>query len=403
MEAVLFSNIPKKEKKEESQSIAPARPESPTHLLALERKSAIRQDFAMKQLERNDVSDPETTAPFPHNDDSDSENREETTSLLEEDVTSLDSNIVEKPNADRDGQERAQEELPLASAASQNSEPMPLESDAATIIAPFPSLPDTEALPEKKKKRRPPHAQAVPVIEQLESQAALEALAADDQHEPRSISEAAGDQREVSNASNAMAAQDQSASSSALEAATAEVRLPASDPPVTSAIVPDPVAERARAFWEEVRLRQGQEFVEALATLLKENNEIAVAAVITTEGYILAHEWSVNHAPVDDETFHEKAVAVALALVALRKTAACSVMPEELSELSLESWERATMLFDAGNKGVLVIAVHSRGNLGMTILDAREAAQRIGSLLAAFHPEFAIGDGSADAIEHNAA
>ncbi len=122
------------------------------------------------------------------------------------------------------------------------------------------------------------------------------------------------------------------------------------------------------------------EFASALAALLDENTDIGQAAIIANCGNVIAWQSTFNQARVDDVKFKEELTEIGLTLAELRKAMQRIPALGELSEAVIQSAGRTIMLFDAGANGVLATTARTTENLGLAMLDSREATKRIGKL-----------------------
>lgn len=147
------------------------------------------------------------------------------------------------------------------------------------------------------------------------------------------------------------------------------------------------VTDFHRDFGEEVRRRKNDEFARTLSVLLGENPDIYHAAVITNDGHVLAQKLASFQAYDEDENFNDKLIATGLALVKLRRAIRKIAGLGELNDAIIQSAKRTTMFFDIAEHGVLETTARPNDNLGMIMLDSREAAQKAGMLWTAFLSE----------------
>ena len=117
-----------------------------------------------------------------------------------------------------------------------------------------------------------------------------------------------------------------------------------------------------------------EQFEQILRELRETNDEIEGAALLTSEGMLLAHNLASNIRP-------EKIAGLSAALLWMGKKATSALQNGVYQELQLQGAEHSMLLFDVG-KSVLAVTVKPGANLGMVNLDARSSLEAINQIFA---------------------
>ncbi len=154
------------------------------------------------------------------------------------------------------------------------------------------------------------------------------------------------------------------------------------DAPASNIAVCSPaMSEAVWPFWSFVTHETRQQIEETLAALLKKDDDISKVALLSPNGQIL-FEQSVSEqtlATVADS--HDASLAIAAALMHLKRATENLSTLGELNEINLQSAYRSLLVMQTGNQSGLVTVARSGEHLGMILLEAREAARSIQKLM----------------------